>query len=73
MIFDEKGWHAAVVRGGKKRGGTQASPLSIEGESITLEQIADRLGVTPSCASTRLKRSAKLPGPITWERLGLKP
>lgn len=70
MIFEEGVYQR---RASKMRGAVKASPFRIEAESVTLEQIADRLGVTPSCASTRLKRSAKLPGPITWERLGLKP
>lgn len=70
MIFEEGVYQR---RASKMRGAKKASPMSIEGESVTLEQIAGRLSITVSGASLRLKKAAKLPGPITWERLGLKP
>ena len=43
----------------------------IEGELVTMPEIAARLGVTETTARSRLKRSKGLPGPVTWERLGM--
>lgn len=41
----------------------------IEGETLTLAQMAERLGVSESTVSTRLKRAAGMDGPVTWARL----
>ena len=42
----------------------------VEGESLTLEQLATRLGVSETTVRNRLKRAAGMDGPVTWERLG---
>lgn len=58
---------AAARRGGKKV--AQAKYL-VEGEYVNAIQIAERLGVHTTTARERLKAAQKMPGPVTWERLG---
>ncbi len=43
--------------------------LGIEGESLTIAQIAERLGVSSTVAEDRLRRERKRPGPVTWAAL----
>lgn len=58
-------------RGGQKATGAQK--LCIEGELINLQEIACRLGVSPSAARKRYKRAlASGAQRITWEALGLE-
>lgn len=47
---------------------TQAT-YCIEGETLTLAQVADRLGVHRTTASDRLRRERAKDGPVTWEGL----
>ena len=57
------------------RNGNRAKPaalLMIEGESVTISQVADRLGVSHRTASGRLLDAQKQDGPVTWAKLGLK-
>lgn len=57
-------------RGGQKATGAQK--LCIEGELVNLQEMASRLGVSPSAASKRYKRAlASGAQRITWEALGL--
>ena len=41
----------------------------VEGESVTLEQMAQRLGVSETTVRNRLKRAAQGDGTVTWESL----
>ena len=41
----------------------------ISGQRVTLQQIADRLGVERETARTRLRREKLLPSAVTWEGL----
>lgn len=41
----------------------------VEGESLTLAQLAKRLGVSETTARARLNRERAKPGPATWESL----
>lgn len=57
-------------RGGQKATGAQK--LCIEGELVNMEEIARRLGISPSAARKRHKRAlASGAQRITWEALGL--
>ena len=47
----------------------QGSVYCIEGENVSMAQIAARLGCTKAAASVRMAKAKKLPGPITWARL----
>lgn len=47
----------------------QSELLSIEGEAVTLDQIAARLGVSRTTARRRLARERAKPGAVTWEGL----
>ena len=47
----------------------QATVYCIEGETVTLAQSADRLGISRDQASSRLKRERGRPGVVTWEGL----
>jgi len=57
--------HAVSGANAKHRGQT----YMIEGEQVTINQMAERLGVNPSTASYRHAKLRKLPGAITWEAL----
>jgi hypothetical protein len=39
---------------------------SVEGQLVTSQEIADRIGTTRSLACKRLCRERKKPGPVTW-------
>jgi hypothetical protein len=41
----------------------------IDGETVTIAQIAARLGVSVAAAQGRMKRLWGASGPVTWERL----
>lgn len=71
-IFNNKR-NADDARKSAKRGGKAVQNLiCIEGEYLTSRQIAARLGTHATTALDRLKRARKLPGPVTWARLGLE-
>lgn len=44
----------------------------IEGESVTLEEIGKRLGITSQAAGSRLRKLRGASGAITWLRLQAK-
>lgn len=46
------------------------SVYCIEGESLTMKEIAERIGCTVSVASARLNKAKQMQGPVTWKRLG---
>lgn len=65
--------NADDARKSAKRGGKAVkNPINIEGEYVTSDQIAARLGVHRTTAVERLNKARKLPGPVTWARLGLE-
>ena len=67
---DEKIIKNAVVYA--SRGSTKAANACrylIEGEPVTIAQIAGRLGILPDRARRRLGELKKEPGAITWARL----
>jgi len=45
----------------------------VEGERVTMLQIADRLGVHPNTARERMRKARKGPDSVSWLVLGLKP
>jgi len=53
-------------RGHKRK---QASVYCIDGERVTVEQIAARLGITKAAANMRLYKLKQEPGAITWAKL----
>jgi predicted ArsR family transcriptional regulator len=53
----------------RRRGAKKAQHYRIEQENVTIAQIAQRLGVTPSCARTRMRELRGASGAVTWSRL----
>lgn len=49
-----------------------ASVFVIEGETLTMAQIAERLKVDMKKASNRMFMARRKPGAVTWQSLGLK-
>lgn len=47
----------------------RASVYCIDGESVTAQAIADRLGVSVDTARNRVAREQKCDGPVTWAGL----
>lgn len=41
----------------------------VDGEYVTTQQMAERLGITRRQVSDRMRRERKKPGPLTWEGL----
>lgn len=59
-------------RASARRGAAKATSVyAIEGEYVTAENLAERMGVGKSTALERLRRARAKPGPVTWERLGV--
>lgn len=55
-----------------RRGGTVRAAqcaVHVSGETLTLQQIADRLGTTREAARKRIARLRRACKPITWENL----
>lgn len=53
-------------RGGR---GRPADTYRIEGEYVTMREIAERIGETYDATRRRMRTLKKASGPITWERL----
>lgn len=54
----------------KARGNAvRVATYCIEGEWVTLQQVADRLGLNKTQASTRLRRERNRAPAVTWEGL----
>lgn len=51
-----------------KSGYPQGETYVVDGEELTLQQLADRLGVKPSEARPRIRF---IEGPLTWAAFGL--
>lgn len=61
---------AAQIAQHARRGRIAATPVyMIEGEPVTVAQMAARLGVSETTISNRLHKLRKRLGPITWEGL----
>jgi hypothetical protein len=54
---------------GRRAGRANTGKYSIEGELLTYEQIAEKLGVGKDVARMRMAKAKKEPGAITWEKL----
>ena len=52
-------------RANQNRGGV----YMIEGEPLTMVQIAERLGIAKSAANARMRKARGAPGPVTWAEL----
>jgi hypothetical protein len=76
MSFKRGSFHnttPAAQQAAAKRGGLKVSPkYVVEGAYVSMNEIAARLEVHATTARERLKAAQKLPGPVTWERLGAK-
>lgn len=73
--MSDKKWATRAKAYGRRGGhkATGAQKLCIEGELVNMEEIAARLGVSPSAARKRHKRAlASGVQCITWEALGLR-
>lgn len=54
---------------GKRAARKQTAVMRIEGQPVTYDDIAARLGITNEQAQYRMGRERKKPGAITWDRL----
>ena len=59
----------SALRGAAKR----AALYVIEGQYVTADQLAERMGTTKEKAVYKLSKVKAMPGPLTWARLGVKP
>ena len=65
-------------RNTRSRSKRQLQTYCIEGEHVTTEQIAERLGISKRAAQGRLTKAQQSDGPVTWaalattDRLGRK-
>jgi hypothetical protein len=69
MNFPQPGKEASQYgrRGAAKS--TAGAVYRIEGESLTMVEIAQRLGVLPSTAQSRMRKLRGASGAVTWARL----
>lgn len=69
MQFPQLGKEASAYgrRGAVKS--TAGAVYRIEGESLTMVEIAQRLGVPPTTAQSRMRKLRDATGPVTWARL----
>lgn len=59
-----------MIRKPKKRGGRTKNLYCIEGQSVTLDQIAKKLGQGVACVRKKLaKKQQTIAGPIKWSDL----
>ena len=64
------GYYPSEAELRKARGNAvRVAVYCIEGESVTLQQVADRLGLSKTQASTRLRRERNRAPAVTWEGL----
>lgn len=69
MQFPQPGKEAS---GYGRRGAAKSTAncvYRIEGESLTMEEIAQRLGVPRTTAQSRMRKLRGATGPVTWARL----
>ena len=57
----------SALRGAAKR----AALYVIEGQYVTADQLAERMGTTKEKAASKLSKVKAMPGPITWAKLGV--
>lgn len=71
MIEAKYSMTAEVARAKARRGhATRRSEVfRIEGDPVTMDEIAKRLGVAKSTAQKRMARERAKPGAVTWEGL----
>lgn len=75
MTVQKKGegiaWYDPAKMGatGRKNGKANAARHCIEGETVTVRQIAERIGCTRDQASSRLDRERRKDGRVTWQGL----
>ena len=67
--MDEVAFRESLAR--SRRRASQAAVLlfCVEGEQVTLADIAARLGCSKDAARGRLRREQAKPGPVTWAGL----
>jgi hypothetical protein len=58
---------ASARRGAAKKAGLYL----IEGEYVTADKLAERMGRSKDSALAKLARVRAMPGPITWAKLGV--
>lgn len=68
-LFDES---PARIRHHAKRGAAkQAALYVIDGQYVTADELAERMGTTKEKAVSKLSKVKAMPGPITWAKLGV--
>lgn len=59
-------------RASARRGASKMAGLYlIEGEYVTADKLAERMGRSKDSALAKLARVRAMPGPITWAKLGV--
>ena len=59
-------------RDSARRGGAKVAGLYIgDGQYLTAEQLATRMGTEKAKAVAKYSRAKRKPGPVTWEKLGV--
>lgn len=69
-LFEES---PARIRHYAKRGAAkQAALYVIDGQYVTADELAARMGTDKAKAINRLSKAKAKPGPMTWEKLGVR-
>ena len=64
------GYYPSEAELRKARGNaTRLERYLVDGEYFTTQQMAERLGITRTQVSSRMRRERRKPGPLTWEGL----
>ena len=69
MIFPQAGKEATAYGRRGAAQSTAGSVYRIEGEYVTMREIAERLGINATTAGSRMAKLKKASGAVTWERL----
>ena len=67
LLLPSPSQRASARRGAAKKAGL----YFIEGEYVTADKLAERMGRSKDSALAKLARVRAMPGPITWAKLGV--
>ena len=63
-------WTFGNAKATSARSAGRPQRYMVEGEALTVPQIAQRLNLRPETARYRMLREQRKPGRVTWEGLG---